>query len=71
MEELKLYWKNDKGVTIKNFKNLKIYLESKQKTLLFAMNAGMYTKDYSPQGLFIQDCKILNSIDTFAALKDF
>ena len=34
------------------------------KILLFAMNAGMFKKDYSPQGLFIQNKKTLSPSDT-------
>ena len=33
-------------------------------TLKFAMNGGMFKKDYTPQGLFIQNKKHLSFIDT-------
>jgi uncharacterized protein YigE (DUF2233 family) len=53
-QDLQLYWKNDKGETLKSIQNLKNYVESKNLTLTFAMNGGMFNKDFSPQGLFIQ-----------------
>lgn len=52
--DLQLYWKNDQGQNFRNFKNLKAELEKKDKDLVFAMNGGMYLKDRSPQGLYIE-----------------
>ncbi|MCO6176399.1 phosphodiester glycosidase family protein [Flavobacterium sp. NRK F10] len=64
IQNLQFYWKNDEGTILKNIKNLKDYIESKNQTLIFAMNGGMYNKDFSPQGLFIQEKKMLSSLDT-------
>jgi uncharacterized protein YigE (DUF2233 family) len=55
ISNLKLYWKNDDGEIYGSFKNLKDGIESKGQKLVFAMNAGMYQKDQSPQGLFIEN----------------
>lgn len=63
-QDLQLYWKNDKGEKLKSIQNLKTYVESKNLTLTFAMNAGMFNKDFSPQGLFIQNKKTLAVLDT-------
>lgn len=63
-QDLQLYWKNDKGETLKNIQNLKNLVESKDLTLTFAMNGGMFNKDFSPQGLFIQNKKTLAVLDT-------
>ncbi|NMH88868.1 phosphodiester glycosidase family protein [Flavivirga algicola] len=54
-QTLKFYWKNDHGINIGNHKNLKTFLKSKNQELIFATNGGMYMKDGSPQGLFIED----------------
>lgn len=70
-EELKLYWKNDKGEIMKNFENLSSFLETKNKRLVFAMNAGMFKKDFSPQGLYIEDNQVLNSLDTTSGSGNF
>ena len=62
--DLQFYWKNDNGETLKSIQNLKNFVESKNRTLTFAMNGGMFKKDLSPQGLFIQDKKVLSTLDT-------
>ena len=63
-QDLQLFWKNDKDETFKSIQNLKNYVESKSLTLTFAMNGGMFNKDFSPQGLFIQNKKTLAVLDT-------
>jgi uncharacterized protein YigE (DUF2233 family) len=63
-QDLQLYWKNDKGEMFKSIQNLKNYVENKNLTLIFAMNGGMFNKDFSPQGLFIQNKTTLAVLDT-------
>ncbi len=62
-QELKLYWKDENKQNFKSLNNLKIWLEKKNQKLEFAMNAGMYKKDNSPQGLYIENGKILSPLD--------
>jgi uncharacterized protein YigE (DUF2233 family) len=64
IQEVKLYWKDEKGKPFQSIQNLKDHLESQNKNLLFAMNGGMYLPDGSPQGLFIQENKTLSALDT-------
>ncbi len=63
-QNLQLFWKNEKGEILKSFQNLKHHLERENLILTFAMNGGMYNKDLSPQGLFIQNKKTFAVIDT-------
>lgn len=63
-QDLQLYWKDNNGEILNNFQNLKTYVESKSKTLVFAMNAGMYTTKFYPQGLYIEQQKTLMPLDT-------
>lgn len=63
-QHLGLYLKNDKGEFFRNFNNLRSFVESKQQTLVFAMNGGMYKKDNMPQGLYIENHKVLFPLDT-------
>lgn len=63
-QHIQLYWKNDKDEILKSIRNLKNYVDNKNLTLTFAMNGGMFNKDFSPQGLFIQKKKTLSSLDT-------
>lgn len=63
-QELKLYWKDDKKEVFRSIQNLKNWLGKRNEKLVFAMNAGMYKQDNSPQGLFIENYKKLTPLDT-------
>ncbi len=54
-QDLRLFWKTENDDIINNFINLNEYLNSKSEKLVFAMNGGMYQKDFSPQGLYIEN----------------
>ena len=58
------YWKDDKGTLLRSIQQLKLYVEGKNKQLTFAMNGGMYRKDNSPQGLFIENNVVVSPLDT-------
>ncbi len=66
-----LYWKDNQGQPLKSLQNLKKFTESKGKTLLFAMNAGMYQPDNSPQGLFIENGVTQQPLDTLSGGGNF
>ncbi|NRS90353.1 uncharacterized protein YigE (DUF2233 family) [Flavobacterium sp. 7E] len=61
---VEFYWKNENGENIKNAENLKLWLKSQKRELLFATNGGMYKKDNSPQGLYVENKIKKNEIDT-------
>lgn len=63
-QTLRFYLKNKKGAPYSNFENLKLELELEKKELIFAMNGGMYLKDQSPQGLYIENGLQITKIDT-------
>lgn len=63
-KEVKLYWKDNNNNNFLSIQNLKNWLETKNQILLFATNGGMYKKNHTPQGLFIEDFEIKNDIDT-------
>lgn len=58
-QQLAFYWKDKNGRTYANVKGLKSALAKENKELIFAMNGGMYLKDRSPQGLYIEKGKTL------------
>lgn len=62
-QNLQFYWKNDKGEILGSIQNLKNYVESKNLTLNFAMNGGMYMEDFKPLGLYIEDGIKLKSLN--------
>lgn len=70
-QNLKLYWKDENGACFGSLGNLKRYIKAKKGKLLFAVNGGMYKKDGSPQGLYIEEGKTLIAIDTAAGTGNF
>jgi uncharacterized protein YigE (DUF2233 family) len=70
-QDLKLFWKNEKGQNFGSIENLKLWIEKKNLKLNFAMNGGMYKKDYTPQGLYIENQKTLIPLDTTKAVGNF
>ena len=70
-QDLKLYWKDNNGQNFKSLGALKIWLESRNETLEFAMNGGMYKQDNSPQGLFIENGNTVKSLDTTSGNGNF
>jgi uncharacterized protein YigE (DUF2233 family) len=69
--DLRLYWKDDENEIFKSIQNLKTWLESQKRTLVFAMNAGMYMQDNSPLGLYIENKKELSHLNTANANGNF
>jgi uncharacterized protein YigE (DUF2233 family) len=63
-QDLKLYWKDSYNKNYLNFKYLRTDLAKQNKKLVFAMNGGMYLKDHSPQGLFIENGIPKKRVDT-------
>ena len=63
-QNLEFFWKNEKGEHFKNAENLISWLKSKNKKLLFSTNGGMYKKDNSPQGLYVEKTITKSEIDT-------
>ena len=63
-QNLAFYWKDENNKNLYNFENLKKWLDKKGEKLVFATNGGMYLKDRSPQGLFIQNGIVQKKIDT-------
>jgi uncharacterized protein YigE (DUF2233 family) len=64
VQKINFYWNNSQGNPIGSIGKLKTQVEKEGKTLLFAMNGGMFNRDFSPQGLYIENFKMLANIDT-------
>jgi uncharacterized protein YigE (DUF2233 family) len=62
-EKLRFYLRDDQGNFLKTLAALNNHVTSKNETLLFAMNGGMYQKDGMPQGLYIEQRKIIKPIE--------
>ena len=70
-ETVSFYWKNENNLNFGSLGNLKNWLALKDKELIFATNGGMYTKDFSPQGLFIENYIKKSSLDTTTGKGNF
>lgn len=58
-DNLQLFWQDENGEAFGSFSRLSQALAKKNQTLLFAINSGIYTKDYTPLGLHIEQGKQL------------
>ncbi|MDA8930305.1 phosphodiester glycosidase family protein [Bacteroidia bacterium] len=59
---LRMYWQDDNG-PLQTFDNLRKHVEKQNLTLTFAMNGGMYLQDHSPQGLYIENGKVIRPLN--------
>lgn len=70
-KEIKFYWKDENNNNFSSIANLKNWLENNNQELVFATNGGMYKKDQSPQGLFIENFNLKNKLDTISGKGNF
>lgn len=63
-QTLKFYLKDSAAYNYGSFQTLKTQLELNRQKLVFAMNGGMYLKDGSPQGLYIENGITKTPLDT-------
>jgi len=56
-DDIRLWHTDDAGMLFGNFSSINKALKNSDQTLGFAMNAGMYHRDRSPVGLFVQDAQ--------------
>lgn len=70
-EEVHLFWKDQSGNIIGTFEHLNSFVKKNNKKLLFAMNGGMFKKDFSPQRLYIENKIVKQKIDTTSGNGNF
>jgi len=63
-QKLQFYSTNENGQPYSNIGNLKHALEKKKQHLVFAMNGGMFNKNLTAQGLYIENGQLLSALDT-------
>lgn len=69
--EIKFYWRDDKGQIFGSIENLRLFIESKNRELRFAVNGGMFKKGQLPQGLFIENGITRAPLDTLSGAGNF
>ena len=63
-EQLQLFHRDENEQPFKRFAPLVDWLAKRGQTLTFAMNAGMYHRDYSAVGVYVADGKELAPLNT-------
>ncbi|NSW57571.1 MAG: phosphodiester glycosidase family protein [Armatimonadetes bacterium] len=61
--DIELFWRDEKKRPFKGFAALETWLNRKGRRLLFAMNAGMYTEDFAPVGLYVENATELRPLN--------
>ncbi len=60
---VRLWLEDDEGAVIGSLPKLERWLSARGERLLLAMNAGMFTPEYRPAGLYIEEGRELHSIN--------
>jgi uncharacterized protein YigE (DUF2233 family) len=61
---IELFLRDAQGATLGQFDRVRDVLAARRRTLLFAMNAGMYHEDRSPVGLYVETGQQLKKLST-------
>ncbi|UOQ51795.1 phosphodiester glycosidase family protein [Hymenobacter cellulosivorans] len=70
-QDLRLYWKDETNRPLQSLQRLTAWLSGRGHRVVFAMNAGMFRPDYSPQGLFVEDGRVVAPLDTTSGAGNF
>lgn len=70
-QTIEFFWKNKEDKILKSIENLKKHTNQQNKELLFATNGGMFTKGNFPKGLYIENYKKLQNLDTLSGEGNF
>jgi uncharacterized protein YigE (DUF2233 family) len=63
-DDLRLFWKDAHGEPYRRFPAIAKAVANEGRTLVFAMNAGMYLPDFSPIGLYVENGQELRPAST-------
>ncbi len=64
LQIVQTYWLGANGEPMRHFNALDGHVKKSNQDLVFAMNGGMFSKGYSPVGLYIEEGKELSALDT-------
>ena len=62
--DLAIYWRDKNKQPYRSFQQLNSALQAQNKTLLFAMNGGIFQEDLTPLGLYVEDGVIKYRLNT-------
>ena len=58
-DELSLRWRDSAGKNLETFTRLREHLGARSADLKFAINAGIFSLDYEPLGLHVEESNVL------------
>jgi uncharacterized protein YigE (DUF2233 family) len=70
-EELRLFWKDDKGKPFTTFRSLETWLKSQKKELLLATNAGIFDTNEAPLGVHMEQGNVIRPLNTQSGAGNF
>lgn len=69
--DLELFWRDENKEPFKTFAALDDWLQGRGRTLVFAMNAGMYQEDFTPCGLYVEGGDQLHALNLAEGSSNF
>jgi uncharacterized protein YigE (DUF2233 family) len=63
-DAIELFLRDEAGAPLGQFERVREALAARGRTLIFAMNAGMYHEDRSPVGLYVENGRELQRVST-------
>jgi uncharacterized protein YigE (DUF2233 family) len=70
-ERIDVFLRDDSGQPFKSFEALERHLIPRGQRLMFALNAGMYQRDFSPVGLLVAEGRELSPLNTNSGYGNF
>ncbi|WP_434777412.1 phosphodiester glycosidase family protein [Neisseria sp. Ec49-e6-T10] len=67
-KKIKMYWKNKNGIPYTHFINL---LNQTQNDMVFVTNGGIYSKEFTPEGLYIENGQIISELNLHSGEGNF
>ncbi|MBK5144816.1 phosphodiester glycosidase family protein [Budviciaceae bacterium BWR-B9] len=61
-ETIRMYWLKDDGTPYKTINNL-LDMQGKTRQIHMVINGGIYSKSYQPEGLYIEQGKVLSKLN--------
>ena len=62
-DDIALYWAGDDGRPLESFGRLAEMLRKRGRDLLFAMNAGMFSAEHAPIGLYVERGRVIRPLN--------
>ena len=70
-QQLRLYYRDAQGRRFGSLGHLRTGLAARGECLDFAMNGGMFSPKYAPQGLYVENSRLLAPLDTTTGAGNF